>query len=152
MSRLCPDDASVLEPRTFRAVTLDACPTCAGLFFDEGEIAAVQAGGASALHEVEAAAVPSDLQLLENAAPRRCPGCRALMHGYAYRYSSDIELSGCDHCGGVWVCDGDLARIAAHLREAPHAFGGTAAAYRNAAAQNAAVRHAATLRAVALRL
>lgn len=152
MSRLCPDDAATLEPRAFRAVTLDACPVCAGLFFDEGEIANVQAGGPAALVEVEAAAVPSDLHLVDNPAPRRCPGCRALMRGYAYRYSSDIRLSGCDRCGGVWVCDGDLARIARHLRDEPKTFGGTAAAVRDAEVHNAAQRHAASLRAVALRL
>ncbi len=152
MSRHCPDDAATLEPRAFRAVTLDACPVCAGLFFDEGEIAAVQAGGPAALHEVEAAAVPSDLQIVDDAAPRRCPGCHGLMHEYAYRYSSDIRLSGCDGCGGVWVCDGDLARIAAHLNASPRPFGGTPAAFRDAASRNAADRHAASLRALAPRL
>ena len=152
MSRACPDDAAILEPRAFRAVTLDACPKCAGLFFDEGEMAALQEGGPETLGEVERAAAPSDLQVVEGSAPRRCPGCRALMRGYAYRYSSDIRLAGCDRCGGVWVCDGDLARIAAHLREPAPAFGGTPAAFRDAASQNAAARHAASLRAVALRL
>ena len=152
MSRLCPDDATALEPRAFRAVTLDACPACAGLFFDEGEIAALQSDGPATLGEVERAAVPAELQVVDGPAPRRCPGCRTLMRGYAYLYSSDIRLSGCDRCGGVWVCDGDLARIAAYLRAAPVATGGTPAAFRDAAARNAALRHGATLGAVAHRL
>ena len=45
--------------------------------------------------------------------------------------AAGIMLDGCDACGGVWVQDGELQRIADHLRQAPAAFGGVAASRRH---------------------
>lgn len=129
-----------------QAVILDACPLCAGVYFDEGEIAALQRGGPEALESAEDEFSSTGLVLVDCEAPKRCPGCGDLMCVYTYRYSSDIRLDGCDRCGGVWVQDGELARIAEHLRAPGPSSGGTAPAHREAASQNATIRHALTLR------
>ncbi|RYG21103.1 hypothetical protein EON82_19380 [bacterium] len=137
MSRVCPEDLTVLEVRSMHGLSLDVCPECAGIFFDEGEIATLQTGGAAALSEVEDAATPASFQYVDSPVPKRCPGCQGPMHVYRYRYSSDIRLDGCERCGGVWVQDGELAKIAAHLQAPPSTFGGTPAARRAAEVQNA---------------
>ncbi len=152
MSRLCPDDAAALERRKVHGLDLDACPVCAGVYFDEGEIAALVGDGPHALGEVERAVAPSDLAVVENPAPKRCPGCRSLMVAYAYCYSSDARLDGCERCGGVWVQDGGLAAIAECVSAPARPFGGIPAARRTAESHNAATRHALTLRAVASRV
>ena len=131
MSRLCPDDAATLEPRALHGLTLDACPVCAGVYFDDGEVAALVGSGPDALSQVERDVAPSDLAVVVDCgAPKRCPGCRALMCAYTYRYSSDARMDGCERCGGVWVMDGGLAKIAAHLRAPAPAAGGLPAARR----------------------
>ena len=137
MSRVCPEDLTALEARLLHGLNLDVCPGCAGIFFDEGEIAALQAGGPSSLSEVEEAAVPASFLFVDSPTPKRCPGCHGTMHAYHYRYSSEIRLDGCERCGGVWVQDGELAKIATHLQSPPSTFGGTPAARRAAEAQNA---------------
>ncbi len=153
MSRLCPEDLTPLEPQTLHGLVLDTCPMCAGIYFDEGEIAALQAAGSEALTEVEDAVVPSDFSYIESPIPKRCPGCNGAMHAYRYRYSSEIRLDGCDRCGGIWVQDGELAKIADYVQSCPSTFGGTPAARQAAEVSNAqeksAQRHAKLLKRVA---
>ncbi len=144
MNRACPDDGTALQPQAHCGLTLDACPRCAGVYFDEGEISALQQKGSDALNEVEDACVPGGLTRVDTPYPKRCPGCGKSMWAYAYRYSSDIRLDGCEACGGVWVQDGELAKIAAHLAAPPVTFGGTPAARRAAESHNAA-RHGSLL-------
>jgi Zn-finger nucleic acid-binding protein len=149
MSRVCPEDLTALEVRSLHGLQLDVCPDCGGIFFDEGEIAALQADGPAALEQVEEAVAPASFMYVESPVPKRCPGCQGPMHVYRYRYSSDIRLDGCERCGGVWVQDGELAKIAAHLQAPPVTFGGTPAARRAAEFENArelaASRHARLL-------
>lgn len=140
MSRKCPDDLVELRPHRLGGLDLDACPRCGGVYFDEGEIAALQQRGAEALTEVEEACEPGGLTFVESPVPKRCPGCGKAMRAYAYRYSSDIRLDGCDACGGIWVQDGELAKIADHLAAPPTTFGGTPTARRAAEAHNETVR------------
>ncbi|GEM_PF-4731651 len=152
MPRTCPDDATSLQIQTLRGLALDVCPECAGLYFDEGELAALQEGGTAALESVEASATPSGLVLIDCETPKRCPGCASLMCRYAYRYSSDIRLDGCPRCGGIWVQDGELAKIAAHVAAPPAVFGGVPSARAAAEDENAAAtRHHSLLSRIAAR-
>lgn len=147
MTRPCPEDLVALQPQTLHGLTLDVCPRCAGVYFDEGEIAALQSKGPEVLEEVEESLAPGGLAFVESPVPKRCPGCRKPMRAYAYRYSSDIRLDGCEACGGIWVQDGELAKIAAHLSAPPKTFGGTPAARRAAEAHNDSARRHASLAA-----
>jgi Zn-finger nucleic acid-binding protein len=137
MSRVCPEDLTPLDTRILHGLSLDVCPGCAGIFFDEGEIAALQSNGPEALEQVEDAATPASFLYVDSPVPKPCPGCQGPMQVYRYRYSSDIRLDGCERCGGVWVQDGELAKIATYLQSPPSTFGGIPAARRAADAQNA---------------
>jgi Zn-finger nucleic acid-binding protein len=153
MRRPCPEDLTPLEVRRIRDLDLDVCPQCAGIYFDEGEVAALQSKGAAALHEVEAAVEPGSFAIVESPVPKRCPGCQSAMTGYRYRYSSDIRVDGCEKCGGIWIQDGELEKIAVHMKTARSTFGGTPAAREAAAVANAreraAHRHEQLMRRVA---
>lgn len=109
MVRVCPDCDERLLAKTFHGVTIDACSKCAGIFFDEGEINALRLDGDQALTEVEDAILPTVQSTPHSPdGERKCPNCRTLMEKYRYLYSSPIMLDSCDHCGGVWVQDGEL--------------------------------------------
>ncbi|NUQ11307.1 MAG: zf-TFIIB domain-containing protein [Gemmatimonadaceae bacterium] len=44
MSLSCPRDRSALEPQTYEAkIEIDACPTCRGVWLDQGELEAIGA-------------------------------------------------------------------------------------------------------------
>jgi Zn-finger nucleic acid-binding protein len=49
---------------------------------------------------------------------RLCPVCRYPLRPYRYLYTSDIELDTCDQCGGVWVDNAELEKMARVLHDA----------------------------------
>jgi len=97
--------------RKFHDITLDTCPKCAGIFFDEGEITALRQEGTEALTEVEDAVRPTIDVLPIAEASRSCPSCGTDMDKYHYLYTSPVVLDSCHNCGGVWVQDGELQRM-----------------------------------------
>lgn len=36
--RKCPRDSAIMEEKIFAGITLDTCPTCRGIWFDDGEV------------------------------------------------------------------------------------------------------------------
>jgi Zn-finger nucleic acid-binding protein len=40
-----------------------------------------------------------------------CPECGHQLTNYTYAYDSAVEVDGCEHCGGVFLEDGELAAI-----------------------------------------
>jgi Zn-finger nucleic acid-binding protein len=111
MSRTCPDCNIALEAREFQGITVDACSKCAGIFFDEGEVAALKARGLAAMDELEAAIVPQIAVEATQGKFRRCSNCGSAMDKFRYMYNSDIVLDECERCGGIWVQDGELGRM-----------------------------------------
>lgn len=111
MPRTCPDCQIALETKDFHNVKLDACPRCAGIFFDEGELNALRLDGNSVLTEVEDAIAPS-VDVVEFTEPtRHCPTCHTGMDKYRYLYNSPVMLDSCSKCGGVWVQNGELEQM-----------------------------------------
>jgi Zn-finger nucleic acid-binding protein len=98
-------------------VTVDACPRCAGVFFDEGEINRIRLDGNDRMAEVEEAIRPAEDFTIDyrtmSEKPRACPGCGSSMDKIRYLYNSPVMLDSCPKCAGVWVEDGELR----HMRD-----------------------------------
>jgi Zn-finger nucleic acid-binding protein len=95
---------------------VEECPQCAGVWLDAGELGKLIKDPA-ALESMESENIPA-LELEEPAtADRRCPKCDAGLESYRYAYSSPIVLDSCVNCYGIWVQDGELARIELYRRE-----------------------------------
>lgn len=111
MNRTCPDCSVALVTRAFQGIVIDACPRCAGIFFDEGEVNDLKAKGLQAMEDLEAAIVPQ--VTIEATADkfRLCPNCQNSMDKFRYMYHSDVVLDECGKCGGIWVQDGELGRM-----------------------------------------
>lgn len=122
MARLCPDCNLALKPVIMRKVTVDACPRCAGVFFDEGEINQIRLDGDDALAKLDEAVQPSEDFVIDFQhhveKARVCPNCRSEMDKMRYLYNSPIVLDSCGHCNGVWVENGELEKMADVLKEA----------------------------------
>jgi Zn-finger nucleic acid-binding protein len=119
MPRICPDDKVFLRSLTMKQVTVDACPHCAGIFFDEGEINQMRLDGDDTLAELDERVQPAedftiDFMALEEP-PRQCPSCKHEMDKMRYLYDSPVILDSCPNCGGVWVEDGELKHMRAVL-------------------------------------
>ena len=115
MTRVCPDHNLPLQPRPFAGVTVDVCPTCAGVFFDEGEINRIRLDGNDKLTQLDESVTPAEdfvMDFREMVEPgRACPRCRHAMDKMRYLYSSPVVLDSCGSCGGVWVEDGELRHM-----------------------------------------
>ncbi len=103
MSRVCPDCRIELQVIEHQRIHLDACPQCAGIWFDDSELRNVQ----DSLTELDRRVQPESYQ--RTAGPYRlCPECDSPLARYRYLYTSNVELDGCDRCGGCWVENGEL--------------------------------------------
>lgn len=111
MNRTCPDCNVSLASRDFYGINVDTCPKCAGIFFDDGEVAEVKALGLSAMDELEAAVLPTVTIDATEDRLRRCSACGTLMDKFRYMYNSNVVLDECGQCGGIWVQDGELSRM-----------------------------------------
>jgi Zn-finger nucleic acid-binding protein len=115
MSRMCPDCDAPLAPETAHGVTVDACPQCAGIWFDDSEYGRLKTVASSALFALEDRLVPQAERLAQGSHERRCPACSMVMFRYRYLYNSPVELDGCERCNGVWVEDGELRKMSEAL-------------------------------------
>jgi len=111
MNRTCPDCSIALVAQEFQGITIDACPKCAGIFFDEGEVNALKAKGLDAMEQLEDAIVPEVTVEPTSDRFRLCPNCKEAMDKFRYMYHSDVVLDECGKCGGIWVQDGELGRM-----------------------------------------
>ena len=134
----CPRCSAPLRPTTEQTasgrIELDYCPSCRGVFFDQGELEAV-------LHVEGTEAFAAQSLLLGEPPPGptpppalRCPrGCRALMserllpsprpNFLAAALAGPSELRRelvidlCPQCSGIWLDGGELATVAQALRD-----------------------------------
>lgn len=108
--RLCPVCQVQLVPQTFLGITIDVCPTCAGIWFDADELPRLRELDPSLLPRIDQRYQPL-VERYEGTGERLCPVCRVPMYQYNYLYTSNIVLDSCDQCGGVWVDHGELMKM-----------------------------------------
>ncbi|OYT70004.1 MAG: hypothetical protein CFK49_02380 [Armatimonadetes bacterium JP3_11] len=115
--RLCPVCQIELKPQVHLGVTIDVCPACAGIWFDEGELVRLHQLDDEVLPRIDALYQP---QVTSYDPPweRLCPNCRQLLRPYNYLYTSNIRLDTCEQCGGVWVDNGELEVMYRVLQDA----------------------------------
>lgn len=113
--RICPACDCSLETKTFDDLSVDACPKCAGIFFDAGEIVEARKEG---FEHLEQAVFPSEPHTPKANGARPCPKCRTTMTSYRYQYHSPIFLDCCPSCDGIWVDDGELHQMAEFCKQA----------------------------------
>lgn len=116
MGRPCPVcPGTMLQTVAFRSVQVDACPACAGVWFDDGELRAVLDQGTAVLSELENAVTPAIAATPAASAVRCCPVCVVPLDRFQYLYNSPIALDHCHQCGGVWVDDRELLAMRTHV-------------------------------------
>jgi Zn-finger nucleic acid-binding protein len=115
--RLCPVCQVSLVPQSHLGITIDVCPTCAGIWFDADELPRLREMDPAILPRLDHLYQPM-VERYEGAVERLCPKCRLPMYHYNYLYTSNITLDSCDQCGGVWVDHGELVKMDQLARDA----------------------------------
>jgi len=107
----CPDCRMEMEAQRYYGVTVNVCPACAGVWFDENELRMLMQIDPLILLSIDDRALPDVQYTPEETVNRRCPRCALLLHPYRYLYDSPVELDSCDRCHGIWVENGELHKI-----------------------------------------
>lgn len=103
----CPSCAAEMGQEVRHGVTIDRCPSCAGLWFDIEEIEAyLNARGTRTGQPVPRNA---ELESAEDGAPETCACCgeKALRNGTLRGF----DYMRCSWCGGVFVAKGELDKV-----------------------------------------
>jgi len=108
---LCPDCRIEMEAHRHYGVTVDVCPACAGVWFDESELRLLMEIDPLILLSIDDRALPDVQYSPEETVNRRCPRCALLLHPYRYLYDSPVELDSCNQCHGIWVDNGELHKM-----------------------------------------
>jgi uncharacterized protein len=143
MDRKCPNCGLALKKEGVGSVTIDTCRECGGIWFDEGELRQIQQLGPEQMPQLESMVVPREIYVVRPEGSKLCPVCNIILTVYRYQYTSQIQLDGCEQCGGVWVDEGELKGMAEFLRQEEanaKAKDGTAEARRLAAVAELAAK------------
>lgn len=98
----CPACRAELVVVEREGVELDWCPFCRGLWFDAGEMEAVEATLGVAF---------APLQGPRNPGHRPCPRCDAPMDAIQVAGSAPLSVDTCPQGHGVWLDYGELASL-----------------------------------------
>ncbi|MGC8917433.1 MAG: zf-TFIIB domain-containing protein [Thermoanaerobaculum sp.] len=100
----CPACRSELVVVEREGVELDWCPFCRGLWFDAGELEAVEATLGVSFRPLAGQ---------RSAGKRRCPRCDAAMDTLKLEGSPSLIADVCPKAHGIWFDAGELAALAA---------------------------------------
>lgn len=116
--RLCPVCRVELKPQIHLGITIDVCPTCAGIWFDQDELTRITQIDPEILPQLDQLYQPV-VHSYDPPWEKLCPVCREVrLRPYHYLYNSDIELDECVSCGGIWVENSELEKMASVLQDA----------------------------------
>ena len=105
----CPkcEDAKLIAT-TVREVEVDRCPDCRGVWFDENELAQLTRLTTSELRSLQSQKVDES----HNSKRGDCPRDGEAMLRVISPRNESVVIDTCVKCGGIWLDDGELAKIA----------------------------------------
>lgn len=125
-SHPCPVCGEALKPFRFHETVTDVCPKGCGVWFDSGEMKAVEES--DNLANLDAAFVGecrrtvdtqgTDVKAeLENFPARQCPVHHLAMDRYEWNAGSGVVIDKCSECQGIWLDAGELESYAKFVKE-----------------------------------
>ena len=113
----CPRDGADLNEQSYESsIDVDACPTCGGMWLDEGELTAIQESKERD-HSAQLARMPDLLGAADAMARQRspgeaaCPKCNAQLVTEEYAHCSQILIDACPAGCGVWLDQGEIQSL-----------------------------------------
>ncbi len=110
----CPRCQEKLSPHAMEGFALQVCTLCGGLWIGLEEFKeALKKRPPESLGNHQQRG-DTALALWEEG-KLACPLCGLSMSKGRYAYSSDVIIDRCEHCGGIWLDRGELARLRAFV-------------------------------------
>jgi len=135
--RHCPACATPLEQRAFQLtsdgnqprrgaamsrgaalfvadIEVDGCPSCGGVWLDQGELRAL-ASDEDRLRALDECFVQRAIPFSQDGEARLCPSCAIALRPIEYDAFRGVRLDNCPSCDGVWLDHGEAGAIADKL-------------------------------------
>jgi Zn-finger nucleic acid-binding protein len=107
MALACPRDGAELTVGKEDGIEVDACPSCAGAWYEDEELALLEATVSDQEHHLAGM-----IDYAKRDSTLTCPECGAKMRAFNYR-AYNLELDACTEGHGFWLDAGE----AKHVRE-----------------------------------
>lgn len=112
----CPRDNSVLETHSLETVQVDECPTCRGIWFDDGELRKAQTAADPDLGWMDVDLWKDQdrysLALSDYSCPRDGQPMVCITYG-----DTGVSVDHCLKCSGIWLDGGKFQDILAALEQ-----------------------------------
>lgn len=99
--------ASPLNPTTLRAIQVDRCGRCHGIWFDERELSALLAEDPRTLRPLAGGKERDEHSVRRGDCPR---DGTAMLRVFS-THNRDVVLDTCPSCRGIWLDGGELAAL-----------------------------------------
>ena len=104
---ICPACDEVMLILEYQEIELDYCPSCQGIWLDEGELEAMT----GFRKRIDLSDIPKARK-----SDRKCPRCRKKMLKGDFP-GTKIEVDVCPRDGGIWLDHGEIQTIVGKLCE-----------------------------------
>lgn len=111
----CPSCSQILVRRRLEGVEVDGCPSCGGVWLDDGELATLGKRNPDSLRQLDKIFVAGVQDAVAAHRSGLCPVCSQPLTAFQYASLAGIELDGCRQCKGIWLDDGEATQIADRL-------------------------------------
>ena len=112
----CPRCQIAMVRQEIGEVTIDECPQCQGMWFDQGELGAAKDQADPDLNWLDFEIWKHQDRFRAASQPLRCPKDATEMITIDYDQTG-IEIDCCPQCRGVWLDKGEFAGIIAALQQ-----------------------------------
>lgn len=109
MTRNCPRCNVEMKLLNVKDVEIDACPSCAGIWFDQNELDKI-IGAEEISPEQVMSTAPNVTKVLD------CPQCNIKMKCSTME---DLTFDFCEKCNGTWLDAGELTELGSILKDMP---------------------------------
>jgi Zn-finger nucleic acid-binding protein len=107
----CPRDGTPLEESREHDIQIDRCPRCRGAWYDEDELALLEA---TVARDEDARRGTIEYSIREGVLA--CPVCGQPLQAFNYR-AYNLELDACKQEHGFWLDAGEAERVREVMRE-----------------------------------
>jgi Zn-finger nucleic acid-binding protein len=107
----CPRDSSALAMEHEYGIEVDRCATCNGVWYDQAELALLEATVARDDDQRRGM-----IDYARRQSQLRCPKCGSEMQAFNYR-AYNLELDACPNEHGFWLDAGEAERVRVVMQE-----------------------------------
>lgn len=112
----CPKCSTEMRSRTVKAIEIDECANCNGIWFDEDELRKAKDQTDADLRWMDFELWEHEDEFRVSAESAKCPKCGVGMAAIIYGETA-IEVELCVKCKGLWLDGGEFRKIIEALTE-----------------------------------